>query len=247
MICTLSCWLQNNSLFANPAKFQLMFLGKNIPEDFSFSLFNQIITAKNEVELLRIIIDSKLNFSNHIKRVCKNANNKISVLLRMRNSLSIPQAKLICNASILSFFYYCPAIWMFCKKSSMDLINKTHKRALRAVSNDTSLSLQELLAIDNSCSIHQKHLQLLMTEMYETFHKINPKLLWDMFSEKHTPYNLLKPDAHSITYRTNSLHFKACFLWNSLPNYLKSCKSLSSFKIKVKEWKGDSCNCICCK
>ena len=140
----LSCWFQNNSLVANPAKFQLMFLGKNIPEDFSFSLLNQIITAKNEVGLLGIIIDSKPNFSNHIKRGCQNVNNKISVLLLIRNSLSIPQAKLICNAFILSFFYYCPAIWMFCKKSSMNLITKTHKRALRAVYNDASLSLQDL-------------------------------------------------------------------------------------------------------
>ena len=59
-----------------------------------------------------------------------------------------------------------PSIWMFCKKSSMKLISKTHKRALRTVYDEFSLSLQELLEIDNNCRIHQRHLQLLMIEIY---------------------------------------------------------------------------------
>ena len=61
-------WFHNNSMVANPAKFQLMFLGNNIPENDSFSLAGQIIYAKNEVELLGIAIDCKLNFSSHIKK-----------------------------------------------------------------------------------------------------------------------------------------------------------------------------------
>ena len=142
---------------------------------------------------------------------------------------------------------------MFCKKSSMDLLTKTHKRALRTVYNDTSLSLHDLLELDNSCSIHHRHLQLLMVEVYKTIHRLNPKLLWDMFCEKPLSYNLrsktlLKlPKTYSITYGTNSLHFKACLLWNSLPNDLKNCNNLNDFKLKIKEWKGNSCSCICSK
>ena len=171
----------------------------------------------------------------------------------MRNSLSLSQAKLICNAYILPFFYYCPSIWMFCKKSGMDLIIKTHKRALRTVYNDTSLSLHDLLELDNSCSIHHRHLQLLMIEVYKTIHRLNPKYLWDMFCEKPLSYNLraktlLKlPKTYSVTYGTNSLHFKACLLWNSLPNDLKACSNLNDFKLKIKKWKGNSCSCNCCK
>ena len=183
-------WFHNNSMVANPAKFQLMFLGKNIPENFSISLNGQIIPQKIEVELLGMIIDCKLNFSSHIKKVCKSANNKISAFMRIRKALNISQAKHICNAYILPFFYYCPIIWMFCTKSNMKLINKTHKRVLRTVYDDSSLSLQDLLAIDNSCNIHQRHLQLLMTEIYKTIHKQNPKLLWDMFCEKPNVHHL---------------------------------------------------------
>ena len=100
----ISNWFHINSMDTNPSKFKLMFLGKNIPDNYSISLAGQLIPAKNEVELLGITIDCKLNFSNHIKKICKSANNKISAFIRMRRSLSLPQAKLIYNAYILPFF-----------------------------------------------------------------------------------------------------------------------------------------------
>ena len=50
-------WIYNNSMVANPAKFQLMFLGNKTSENYSFSLSGQIISESNEVELLGIVID----------------------------------------------------------------------------------------------------------------------------------------------------------------------------------------------
>ena len=73
-----------------------------------------------------------------------------------------------------------------------------------------------------------------------------------MFPEKIVSYNLRRkfllelPEAHSVTYGTNSLHYKACLIWNSLPNDIVNSDSLNSFKLKIKEWKCDTCSCICC-
>ena len=61
-------WIYNNSMVANPAKFPLMFLGNKTSENYSFSLSGQIISESNEVELLGIVIDNKLNFSSHIQK-----------------------------------------------------------------------------------------------------------------------------------------------------------------------------------
>ena len=246
-------WFRNNSMVANPGKFQLMFLGGDVPSDFSICVSDQKIPVLKEVELLGVIIDSRLTFSNHIKRVCKYANIKTCALMRIRHALSITQAKTILNAYILPYFFYCPVIWMFCKKSSMDIINKTHKRALRTVYNDVSLSLPELLALDNASSIHTRHLQILMVEVYKTLHQTNPKLLWDIFCFKNVPYNLRAtslvklPSARTVTYGTNSLQFKASLIWNGLPNDIKSCENVIAFKRKIKLWNGESCSCTCCK
>ena len=71
-------------------------------------------------------------------------------------------------ARILNNGYYCPIVWMFCSKTSNNLIDKTHKRALRVVYKSYDKSLEGLLQIDGSVTIHQRNLRTLMKEVYES-------------------------------------------------------------------------------
>ena len=83
---------------------------------------------------------------------CKNANNKISQLYRLRLSMNTDQIRSVVNTYILSYFLYCPLIWMFCRKKDMKLINRVHKRALRVIHGNFLLNLDELLLLENSVS-----------------------------------------------------------------------------------------------
>ena len=66
----------------------------------------------------------------------------------------------------MSHFSYCPLIWMFHDRTKNSRINKIHERALRIVYRNTESSFDERLAKDNSVSVHQRILQLLMIEIY---------------------------------------------------------------------------------
>ena len=77
---------------------------------------------------------------------------------------------------------------MFCHKKDMALVNRLHKRALRTVYDNFTLNFEELLHLDNSCTIHTKHLRILMTEIYKSTNRDNPELMWDVFSTKNIPY-----------------------------------------------------------
>ena len=83
-------------------------------------------------------------------------------------------SKLLVNAHVLSNFFYCLLIWMFCRKADMARIDKIHKRALRTIYNNFDLSLEELLLLDKSCTIHQKHLQFLMIEVFKSINYGSP-------------------------------------------------------------------------
>ena len=246
-------WFSNNSMVANPSKFQLMFLGNKDFNDVSLNVFDKTIVAQKEVELLGVTIDNKLSFSSHIKNICTRANNKLSAIIRLRSSLSIAQTKLLINAHVLSHFSYCAIVWMFCKKKDLNLINKVHKRALKTVYLEYSMNLENLLKIDNSCNIHVKHLQVLMTEIYKALNVNCPKIMSELFSLKDRPYNLRAnyllslPPSRTSTYGTNSLIFKGCLLWNNLPEYIKTSPSLNIFKNRIKAWDGKNCSCRCCK
>ena len=142
---------------------------------------------------------------------------------------------------------------MFCYKKDNKLINKVHKRALRAIHGMFYSNLQELLAHDKSVNIHVRHLHILMTETFKSLHHYNPEIMCNLFQLKERPYDLRGqmllqiPTTKTITYGTNSLLFKASILWNSLPNEYKSAKSVNIFKNAIKSWSGSSCQCFICR
>ena len=66
---------------------------------------------------------------------------------------------------------YCPLVWMFCPRKSSNLINKVQERAaLRKTYNDQLTDFKYLLSNHNEITIHQRNLQVFMTEIYK---KIN--------------------------------------------------------------------------
>ena len=48
---------------------------------------------------------------------------------------------------------------------------------------------------------------------------------------------------HSKYYGTNSVHFRESLIWNNLPRDIKSSKSLSEFKTKIKNFGNIDCGC----
>ena len=117
--------------------------------------------SKNEVILLSITIDHELKFNKHIKDLCKGASFKLHVLRRIRKYLKIEKGRVLVNAFIESQLNYAPLIWMFAPKMVINEICKLHCRTLKVVYNEYHKSYEELLEMNKSASIHQRHLQFL--------------------------------------------------------------------------------------
>ena len=118
--------------------------------------------------------------------LCQKAKNKISVrsaFSRVSSNLNEKQSFLLYNSFKMSQFNYCPLIWMFCGKAANNDLNHTHKRVLQILFNDYTSTFNELLHRGNECTIHQKNLQKLMLEVYNSLAQQNPSFLWDMFKE----------------------------------------------------------------
>ena len=79
---------------------------------------------------------------------------------------------------------------MFCSKKCNNSINKAHKRALREANQNWDASLEELPDVDGSMKIHTRNLRALMTEVFKSLNKLNPKFMWKIFKFKETPYSL---------------------------------------------------------
>ena len=129
-------------------------------------------------------------FSEHVKSICQETNNKVKAFSSVVRDLELQKASLLYNSFILTTFNYCPLTWMFCGKPTSDMANRVHKRALRVLLSDYDSSIEELLHKNEEVTIHEKNLQKLMLEVYRYVTSGDPSFLWELFNRKTLPYTL---------------------------------------------------------
>ena len=98
-------------------------------------------------------------------------------------------------------------------------------------------------------SVHRRNLQLLMTEIYTTKSNITPSFMTEIFIEKNPPYHLRSsnilqmPKARTVRYGLESISVLGCKLCHGISTDIKQSLNISIFEKRIKEWKGDDCNC----
>ena len=147
-----------------------------------------MIKESKEEQLLSVLSDQKLNFKPHLNTVCRKASQKLHALARTSTYMPIEKTRMVMKAFIMSQFSYCLLIWMFHDRHVHAKINYIHERALRIAYQDRPSSFEELLIKDNSVSIHQRNLQMLVTEIYRTRMNLNPPFMKEIFLEREILY-----------------------------------------------------------
>ena len=77
-------WFAENHMKVNPGKFQAIAVGKHTKdENYDFNREYNVINCKDNVKLLGVTIDFKLNFDLHISNVCEKASRQLNMLKRI--------------------------------------------------------------------------------------------------------------------------------------------------------------------
>ena len=245
-------WYFDNFLVLNPDKCYFMTLGTG-KETHDFEFENVIVKYKKEEKILGVIIDNELNFQSHIDSICKKSNQKLNALFRISSFMTKEKLDLLVNSFIRSQFSYCPLIWMFCNRTSMNKINKIQERCLRLTLNDYTTNFNELLVFTNEISTHQRCINFLMIEVYKFLNGLSPDIMNEVFSLQRFAYNLRSYNVfqcdipRSNRYGLNSISYRANQLWSLLPELIKSSPSLSLFKSRIKSWRCTNCPCTLCR
>ena len=99
--------------------------------------------------------------------MCNKASQKLNALARFVPYMEVAKKRVLMKAFISSQFNYCPLVWMLHSRSLNRRINRIHERSLRMVYNDYESSFELLLEKDGSVKIHEKNIQVLVTEMFK--------------------------------------------------------------------------------
>ena len=139
-----------------------------VSSDESCTAKTEDFRTKNSTEekLLSVKFDSNLYFQNHVTFLYKKASQRLHALARISHCIDLNKRRNLWKAFITSQFSYCLQVWMFHSRNLNNKINRMHEQALRLVYQNY-LSFSELLDLDNSVTVHQKNLQVLVTEIYK--------------------------------------------------------------------------------
>jgi len=127
-------------------------------------------------------------------------------------------------------------------------INKLHERALRVVYKNKELTFEQLLAKDNSFTIHERNLQKLALEMYKVKNDLCPSPVQQIFEKSLlNSKDWVIPKVRLVNPGIETIRYRGPKTWGLVPTEIKNSKSLSEFKSKIKQWKPEGCTCRLCK
>ena len=246
-------WFADNAMEANPAKFQgLLLKGNKQASDFRVIIQGQQIEFSKSITTLGICIDENLTFDEHVNNICLKASRQISAPQRLTGLLDMPSRKAIYNSFIVSNFNYCPLVYYFTSRESINKMQKIQERALRFVLKDSVSDYDTLLTKCGIDSFRISSLKSMAVEIYKILNDMSPEYL-SLFSKSSIPYSLrdnnklIQQKMRTTTFGIKSFSYYGAHLWNSLPVDIKNAVTLGNFKTLVKNWQGPSCHCSVCQ
>ena len=132
-------------------------------------------------------------------------------------------------------------------------INKLHERPLRLVYKTDELTFQELLDKDNTFNVHNRNIQKLAVEMYKVKNGLSPNFIQTLFQPMYSSYNLRSDsdftlyNIRTVHYGSETISYMGPKIWNKIPHDIKSSSNLNEFRMKIKSWSPEGCECRICK
>ena len=122
------------------------------------------------------------------------------------------------------------------------------------VLDDYESDYETLLQKANMLTLQIVRINTLATEIFKTFHSLNPIYMNEMFQTNpsitrnlHGKNNLVTHRYNSVTYGKNSIRILGPTIWNHLPDKYKTAENLQTFKRLLNQWNGPQWICNLCK
>ena len=204
------------------------------------------IKQYSEVTYLGCILDESLSGESMALNVVSKINTRLKFLYRKGKFLSPQLRRLLCNALIQPHFGHACSVWYPNLNKKFKTKLQTHQnkcvRFCFQLDNRAHVGITEFKQI-NWLPVNYRFRQCLAANVFKFFDDKCPLYIKDVFdkpcisqvSTRNCTMKLSQP-----LRRTNNgqhcISFLAPSVWNNLPNEVKRCTNLNTFKHKVKEY-----------
>ena len=232
-------WERKWKMEFHPDKCQVLRITNKLkPVMANYQIHGKTLQETKHAKYLGVVIDSKLNWSEQNKTVCKKANNVLGFL--KRNTAGCPKrVKETCyNTLVKPILNYGSSVWDPYQINQIQKLDKVQKNAARYITNNysfnsgsTDTNFKELGWI----SLSEQRAKSKVTTLYKGINNLL-EIPLDQFrpNENKRPtrqsgYQMLKipqskVDSHLYSFFPNTIR-----LWNSLPECTKLINNIDTF------------------
>ena len=105
-------WLKDSGLVVNEKKTELCLFHRNDSQLVSVSIYDQTVRSKKTMNVLGVVFDCKLTWSEHIAHAIKKSNKSLCALRMLKKYLTPLEMKTIMTSNYYSSLYYNSEIWL---------------------------------------------------------------------------------------------------------------------------------------
>ena len=110
----ISIWFKANKLTVHPSKSNVLTINPKIskaPSIVNVTLNNIVLNQSNSVKYLGVIIDSKLNFDTHIKKLAHRISKTVEIMFKSKQYMPKKALQALCYSLIHTHLLYGLPVW----------------------------------------------------------------------------------------------------------------------------------------
>ena len=241
-------WSKRNNLPINYSKTTCMAAGTKkrlaLSRKLEIKVDGICIENVSKQKLMGIYIDENLNWSAHIDYLCSNISSKISLLRQLSQYVPQHVQKLFYQSYIMPLIDYGSVVWGSTSTYNLDRILKLQKRAARIILKADFLTRSEGMFAELGWQPIEKRIMYNKAVLiYKALNNLTPEYLSKLLTPVSQTHglnlrsskkgNLHVPRSGTALY-SEAFSCSAPKLWNNLPQSVKDCDTLNSFKRSLK-------------
>ena len=251
-------WSHHNNMELNENKFELMSFKLNTDNNNvkllkSLPLYNEHTTyyATKQIDIspspwvrdLGVLVDNKLNWSQHISTICKKSKQISGWVLSVFYSREKSIMLTLFNSLIRSKLEYGCELWSPYLTKDINYIEQIQRSFTFRIENMQELNYWDRLSKLNISSLQRRREKIIIIHIWKILNKMYPNSSNLDFKE-HIRTNsiraILKPlpklKGMALTKYEESFSIRGAKLWNLLPPELTKITNLNLFKIKLAKF-----------
>ena len=242
----LAKWFNCNKLSLNLTKTNYIFFrnpGTFLENNCNISINGHQIERKMNTKFLGVTVDQYLNFNQQCDNIIKQISKSIGIMHKLKYTLPLHAMRLLYNSLVSSQLSYCNIVWVKSSKKNVDSLLLLQKKAVRLCSGSHYLAhtnpLFHKLRILKVSDINYLQTAIFMFKLKQNLLPSKFQSMFQRNEEIHSHNTRNSCNFHLFNPKTSlahrSIRHSGPDIWHSLPEEIKKCSSLYSFKATLKK------------